>query len=137
MDKQRQIIKGKSKEISELIQIFSDNLGRSRKIKYNNLEEYALIRIEESLKNLKNIKRNADNINKKLANIQISISNKQADLIEPNAHSPYKRMQACEILSNEGFRVIGRIAPIIPLWPDGDCCQFAARCNNDPTKEHS
>ena len=61
-----------------------------------------------------------EHLDKKLANIQISISNRQAGLIEPNAHLPYKRMQACEILSNEGFRVIGRIAPIIPMWPDGE-----------------
>lgn len=60
-----------------------------------------------------------DHLDSKLCNIQISASNRNWKIIEPNASSMSHRLKACETLSDSGFRVIGRIAPIIPLWADG------------------
>lgn len=62
-----------------------------------------------------------DHLNPKLAQIQISgsISDKLCKAIEPGASVTSERIAACEILSDNGFRVMGRIGPIIPIWADG------------------
>ena len=59
-------------------------------------------------------------LNPELAQIQISIANNNWYHTEPKAASKKYRLKACETLSNNGFNVIGRIAPIIPPWADGD-----------------
>ncbi len=60
-----------------------------------------------------------EHLDSKLAQIQISVANNNWILTEPNASSKIYRLMACETLSNNGFKVIGRIAPIIPKWADG------------------
>lgn len=61
-----------------------------------------------------------NHLDTELAQIQISASSSNWKLIEPRASSVSKRLEACEILSDAGIHVIGRIAPIIPCWPDND-----------------
>lgn len=60
-----------------------------------------------------------DILNPDLCQIQISVSTKYDSILEPYASSNIERFAACEELSDNEFRVIGRIAPIIPMWPDG------------------
>jgi len=61
-----------------------------------------------------------EHLNPALAQIQISAANFNADIIEPYASSVHDRLNACQMLSETGFNVVGRIAPIIPPWADGD-----------------
>lgn len=60
-----------------------------------------------------------DYIDPELAQIQISVSSRNWKSIEPHASPLWKRIDACETLSSNGIKVIGRIAPIIPPWADG------------------
>jgi len=60
-----------------------------------------------------------DILNPALCQIQISAANSNYGVIEPNASTVPERLSACKTLSDAGFNVIGRIAPIIPPWADG------------------
>jgi DNA repair photolyase len=60
-----------------------------------------------------------DHLNPELAQIQISAANRNYDIIEPNASCVPERLSACKTLADAGFDVIGRMAPIIPLYADG------------------
>ena len=60
-----------------------------------------------------------DIIDAKRAQVQISVSTKYEKMLEPGAPSNMRRFAACEELSDAGVKVIGRLAPIIPLNPDG------------------
>ena len=60
-----------------------------------------------------------DHLDSSLAQIQISAANRNYSIIEPNASTVPERLSACKTLSDAGFNVIGRIAPIIPPWADG------------------
>ena len=54
--------------------------------------------------------------------IQLTITSLNQDLVnkvEPNASSTLERLDAAEILHSEGVRTGVRIAPIIPMAPDG------------------
>lgn len=54
-----------------------------------------------------------------LAQVQISVSTKYESILEPYASTNAERFAACEILVDSDINVIGRIAPIIPMWADG------------------
>lgn len=60
-----------------------------------------------------------DIIDSKHAQVQISVSTKYEHLLEPGAPENERRFAACKTLSDAGIKVIGRLAPIIPLNPDG------------------
>jgi len=61
---------------------------------------------------------------KDLAYIQFTITTlneNTAKLLEPNAPSPKRRIEALKHLHNKGFYIAGRISPIIPNITETDC----------------
>ncbi|MDD4247567.1 MAG: radical SAM protein [Methanosarcina sp.] len=54
-----------------------------------------------------------------LTYIQISVTGEDAHLLEPNASTTQERLKAVETLVSANIRTAVRIAPIIPIWPDG------------------